>query len=168
MRVAQATPRTLVDGKIVPRPSRGCTGTKSILFCGGTLQICSKCCASHTDWQTALKYVNLATPSNDGVARFTYFKAVCQSVWPRQHIYGFLEGKIVSRLHNNNEKDYKHMIPSEGRPERVRNYMVVAWAKRLHKYMWAVDVWWWWWWWRRRRRWSRWWWWWWWRCFNFL
>ena len=27
---------------------------------------------------------------------------------------------------NNNEKDYKHMIPSEGRPERVRNYMVVA------------------------------------------
>ena len=133
--------------------------------------------------------MNLATPSNDGVARFTYFKAVCQSVWPRQHIYVLLEGKIVSRLHgykidtflrgdppnllevlrqpheprlfvnpcgpgntftvfwrarfphlfvasfsvdlfewcnNNNEKDYKQMIPSEGRPERVRNYMVVA------------------------------------------
>ena len=34
MRVAQATPRTLVDGKIVPRPSRGCPGTKSILFHG--------------------------------------------------------------------------------------------------------------------------------------
>ena len=29
--------------------------------------------------------MNLATPSFDGVARFTYFKAVCQSVWLAQH-----------------------------------------------------------------------------------
>ena len=61
--------------------------------------------------------MSLPTRVFDGVALVTRTKAVCQSVWPRQHIYGFLEGKIVSRLH-----EYKiDTFPVPRRPHGLTN-----------------------------------------------